>query len=219
MHLRFLLIAGFIVCTVLSAAGCMAPSYPAAQVPPVTTALPNASTALAPFSLVPADLPSGFTLAEAREKNSSEVTGLALDLGWQAGYVVRYSAPLGSNAGITGIVQTLAVYPAKNIPGVISAIAQQDASGAGYMFASLPLPMSGGDSRAFRATAINATTTAVTGNPLTGTTGGAVSLAAQNFVEGIFTKGNYLDVIRLSGPSPDYGLLLNLSVTAYQRLP
>jgi hypothetical protein len=156
---------------------------------------------------------------EAREKTPAEVSPVALDLGWESGYVVRYTAPTQGGAGATEIVQTLAVYPEKNLPEILSAAVQQDTSSDGYAFANLSLPMTGENSRAFRATVIPAITTQATGFGLPGTTESAASAVPQDFVEGIFTKGNYLDVIRISGPSPDYGLLLNLSVTAYNRLP
>jgi hypothetical protein len=220
MQKHVFLIAGLVVCTVLAAAGCVASAPPSAQVQQVTTAiLPASPSSLEPFSLAPADLPPGFTLTESREKTTADVSSLALDLGWESGYVVHYVSSTNGDGGTTDIVQNLAVYPEKNLPDVISAVVRQETSAEGYVFANLSLPMTGENSRAFRATAVNTMTTQVTGNVPLGTTGSAASTASQNFVEGIFARGNYLDVIRISGPSPDYGLLVNLSVTAYNRLP
>jgi hypothetical protein len=52
--------------------------------------------------------------------------------------------------------------------------------------------------------------------PGSGPVGGT---ARQDFVEIIFSKGDILEVLRMTGPDPDFATLTSLAQEAYNKIP
>ena len=194
--------------------GCIsAPGTPAVPVPaaPVQTA----NVSLVPLALAPADVPAGYTLLSSRQKSAGEMGTLAKDLGWQQGYVTVYS--LNDTAGPSAITQTITVYAGKNMSDLVSLVDTSERQEEGLNFTNLPLPATGPDTRAFVATAANAT-------PSSTATEGTIMLAAgtsapaEGYTEVIFAKGDILEVIRMTGPGARSDVLATLAETAYAKL-
>src|SRR5208337_1015318 len=177
-----------VACAALFSAGCI--SSPGTQAAPVPAApVQVANVSLAPLALAPADVPSGYTLISSRQKPAGEMGTLAKDLGWQQGYVTVYS--LNDTTGPSAITQTITVYSGKNMSDLVSLVDTSERQEKGLNFTDLPLPATGPDTRAFVATAANAT-------PSSTATGGTIMLAAdsgtsepvEGYAEVIFAKGN-----------------------------
>ena len=203
-----------IACAALFCAGCI--SSPGTQAAPVPAAPAQAANvSLAPLALAPADMPSGYTLLSGREKSAGEMGTLAKDLGWQQGYVTVYS--LNDTAGQSAITQTIAVYAGKNMSDLVSLVYTTERQEKGLNFTDLPLPATGPDTRAFIATAADAT-------PSSTATEGTIMLAAgtsapsEGYAEVIFAKGDILEVIRMTGPGAHNDVLTPLAETAYAKL-
>jgi hypothetical protein len=113
------LIIAILVCSLVLATGCTGPAGTAAPSPS-----PPELITLESLVLTPSEIPQNFTLRESRVKNSTEVSKLARDLGWQQGYVVRFTRPPEGISGQIEILQTVTRYPAKNIPA-IAALAEK----------------------------------------------------------------------------------------------
>ncbi|MHB8163002.1 MAG: hypothetical protein ACYDDV_01495 [Methanoregula sp.] len=221
-----------IVCAALVCAGCTQPASPVTPVP-VTTELvmatPGNTTAPvidpAPLGLTQSDLPQGFTRVESRTKTPSEMPSLALDLGWQGGYMTQYTGPAPDGTGTYDIVHSIAIYPSDKIPDVIDYSVQQGQSDSDFTYSVIPVQGPEAQSRAFS----GRTREKIPGNAgMTGDTGSLVASMENpdgrtslktNFSMIIFSKGNTFEVIKLSGNEPDTGFLVNLSQKAYAKIP
>jgi hypothetical protein len=208
---RYLIFAIF-VCFLLFAAGCTGRTGTT-----VPVAAEPAPASLESLGLALSEIPQNFTLGESRVKNISEVGKVARDLGWQQGYVIRFTCPLNEECGSNEILQTITRYPEKNSAGIAELIEQQERSDSTMIFSNLSSPEFGSYSRAFSGT-VNTSIIPESGdlNPLgSGSAGGT---ARQDFVEIIFSKGEILEVIRMTGPEADHTTLVSLAQKAYSKL-
>jgi hypothetical protein len=203
-----------LLCSLLLAAGCTH-STPS-PVPPA------AGPVLADLALTPADLPPGFTLAESRAKNSSDVGTLARQLGWQGGYVVRYSGTSPDGGRQTAIVQSIAVYPAGTVPDIVTIVDKQDQSDTDLNYTEIRSGVPGDHGTGFygRASApvlVKATNV----NPLVpGPENQDVeTLAKDNIAEVIFSRGTTFEVISITGPGADVATVTALAQKAYAKIP
>ncbi|PKL70816.1 MAG: hypothetical protein CVV30_05590 [Methanomicrobiales archaeon HGW-Methanomicrobiales-1] len=182
----------------------------------------------APLGLTQSDLPQGFTLVESRTKTPSEMPRLALDLGWQGGYMAQYTGPVPEGTGTYDIMHSIAIYPSGKIPDVIDYSVQQGQSDSDFAYSVIPVPGPGAQSRAFSGRIREQ----IPGNAgMTGNTGNTGSLVTSmenpdgrtslktNFSMIIFSRGNTFEVIKLSGTDPDTDFLVNLSQKAYAKIP
>jgi hypothetical protein len=207
------LIVAILVCSLILTAGCTGragTAVPAAPTP--------ARITLESLVLTPSEVPQNFTLRESRAKNVTDVSKLAQDLGWQQGYVVRFTRPSEGISGQTEILQTVTLYPAKNIPAITALAEKQERSDKNMLFSNLSSPALGSYSRAFSGT-VNTLMIPEpdNGNPLgSGSVGATVQ---QDFVEIIFSKGDILEVLRMTGPDSDYSTLASLAQKAYNKIP
>ncbi len=171
--------------------------------------------------LTPSDVPQGFTLAESRTKNPSDMSRLALDLGWQGGHVVRYIRPAQVGTGAFEIIHTIAIYPVQTMPDVIEYSVQQSRLDSDFSYSDIAVQGLGENARAFSGKAGTQMAVKSTGNnPLNnGLENPAAGTGVKtDFSIVIFSKGNSFEVVKIMGTAPDSGLLLNLSKTAYAKI-
>ena len=210
--LKYLIIT-ILVFSLTLAAGCTqgyGKSVPAAPAP--------VPTPLDSLVLTTSEVPQNFTLVESRAKNSTDVGKLAHALGWQNGYVVRFTQSADGRLGPTEILQTITRYPAKNIAGVAELIEYQERADPDMQFSNLSSPALGGNSRAFSGTAnVRIIQKSDTVNSLEN--GPVQETIQQDFIEIIFTKGDILEIIRLTGPEPDFPALTSMAQIAYNKIP
>ncbi len=212
------LILATLVCAVLAASGCTTPAGPSAP-----AALPPSAPVPAPspaaLALAPADVPAPYALTGTREKNATEVSRLALDLGWKAGYVVTFTNTSAGPEGTGTIVQTITVYPEKSIPGVIGVIEKEERADTGMTFSDIPAPGIGDASGGFtaRAHAQLLLKTEGSSNPLEPES--VQTEPAQDFAEVYFSKGPVLEVIRMTGPGAGAATVTAIARTAYAKIP
>ncbi|MDD1695861.1 MAG: hypothetical protein LUQ54_03080 [Methanoregula sp.] len=206
------LIITFLICFFILAAGCTVRDTADVRSTPSSESLPLESLALAQ-----SDVPPNFHLAESRYKNSSEVGKLAFDLGWQQGYVVRYTPLPGSEPDTTEIVQTVTRYPAKNIPAIAELIEHQERSDSTMTFTNLSSPGLGRYSRAFSGTTTIRITN-ISGNQYPGYDS-VHETTRQDFIEIIFSQGDILEVIRMTGPGSDFSTLTDMANKAFDKIP
>jgi len=209
-----------IICAAILCAGCTQnPSSPATLTPvavPVTPADP------AQYALVQSDMPPGFVLAESRTKTSADLSTVAMELGWQGGHVVRFVRPAQNKTAASEIVQTVTLYPAKNIPDIIAMAEKQGRSPAGMSYTDIPVAGLGNNARAFsgqtgslvfvKPTDANPVMAGVNKNE-------APAVSPGNFTEILFSKGDTFEVFVMTGDSPDAALLADLAKTAYAKIP
>lgn len=201
----------------LAVAGCTNAPAPGAA----TTAATPAVT-LSSLALGPSDVPAGYTLTAAREKNATDVSQLALDLGWQAGYVVQYT---NGSARQGTIVQSIARYPAGSIPDVIGLVGKQEKNNAAMDYADIASfslgDVSGGFTGKMKAGGIAIPTTPGN-NPITSgalVNSASQDLPGQDFAEVYFAKGTIFEVIRVTAPGADTATAEALARTAYSKIP
>ncbi len=207
------LIIVFIVFSLILVSGCTKDSGT-----PVHASPAPAPVLLEPLGLTLSEVPQNFTLVESRVKNSTEVGELARALGWRNGYVVRFIRPSDGIHGPAEILQTVTWYPAKNIPGITELIEQGDRSDSSMIFSNLSSPALGSYSRAFSGTVnIRIIPEHETTNQLV--SGHVPEIIQQDFVEIIFSKGNILEVIRMTGREPDFSILTSMAQKAYNKIP
>jgi len=220
MKILSLPVLAIVVAALLLCAGCT--SAPAATQAAETPTPTNAT--LSAYALAPSDLSEGWTLVTSREKTTAEMSPLARDLGWQAGYVVAYTLPANNSAGTCTLTQTVTRYSVQNMSDLVSVVAANERKVGGLAFTDLPAPATGPDTRAFSAVLVNGTPTATpTGGMESIAFESSAPVATDGYVEVIFAKGDILDVIRMSGTCPPYDTipyetLASLGKTAYTKL-
>jgi hypothetical protein len=202
------LIVSFLVCAAAVGTGCVSGT---GQSVPATPFVPSATNNLSLLALAPAEVPAGFILAESREKKQDEVGGLAREIGWDGGYVIRYTRPEEESGNPTVILQSIAVYPEENLPAIIARVENQDRAGFNRTGPGLTLQNLGPDSRGFSAHMLPAVS--VPGNAT------GMSETEADVVEIIFSRGTVFEVIRMSGPGTDVAILKSLAETAYRKIP
>ena len=214
----------------LAAAGCT--TVPASPAPAGTSAPAGAaappgqapSGSLAGLALSPADLPPHYTLAASRPKNESEMSKLALGLGWQGGYFVEYTNDSATPQGQTVIDQTVAVYPVQNIPDIAAMISGQERSDTAVSYADIPSPGIGNASGGYVATppaqlvVVTQASSVIGSNPLA-PAAPAKAVFKEEIAELWFAKGGILEIIRMTGPGADAATVTSLARAAYARIP
>jgi hypothetical protein len=224
MHRIISLSLGILVGITLIMAGCTQTSPQGTEIITTTPANPVSSSGyLESLILTPADLHNNVTLISSREKTRDEVGNVAGDLGWQKAYVAGYRYSGEETVNATEILQTITVYPEQNIPSIITLIEKQEKSDTAMVFSDLQAPAGIPDGKEFRASKITGTvkpTTAAAGDPFIHSPETATNTAGagKDFVEIMFSKGNILEVIRISGTDPDNETLNTLAQVAYNRL-
>ena len=215
LHLLiFLFLCGAVFC-----AGCTqsAPQETIAPVPGTATVIDSAQ-----LGLTQSDVPQEFTREESRAKTPADVSNLAMELGWQDGYVVRFSSPADDEKGKTTIIQTIAIYPERTIADVITLAEQQDRSDRDLTYTDLPVQGLGDNARAFSGTAVaDILVKPADASPVFSSmnTDEVQAVFKNNVAEIIFSKGKTFEVFRMTGPSPDTALLVNLAKKAYAKIP
>ena len=207
------LIITILVCLLFLAAGCTV-----RDIKRVNTESTPAPLPLESMVLTPSDVPQNFTLVESRAKNATDVGNLALSLGWQQGYVVRYASSSEGRSGSAEILHTIALYPEKNIPAVAERIERQECSDNNMTFSDLSSPSLGNYSHAFsgkeRVRIINKSD-----DVFLLEYDSAKETIQRDFIEIIFSKGDILEIIRLTGPGSDFSTLSCLAQKAYSKIP
>ena len=208
------------MCAALLCAGCTQPVSPAPGTP-VPAA--GTATALDPglLGLASADLPQGSILVESRTKNTSEMTRLALDLGWQGGLVVRYVLPADGDKGTYEIIHSIAMYPEAAVPDVIGYSDRAARSDPDFTYTDFAVNGMGNNAKAFSGIVAVQPGQKPLSNPVIvgPDTQETPSGIRTNFSEIIFSRGKTFEVIKITGPSPDTAILINLSQKAYAKIP
>jgi hypothetical protein len=207
------LIITILVCFLVMAAGCTVRDIQGVNTEPAPILLPFESIVLAP-----SDLPQNFTLLESRAKSATDVGNLALSLGWQQGFVVRYASYPKEGTGSTEILQTIARYPEKNIPAVAELIERQERSDNNMTFSNLSLLSPGNYSHAFSGKETVRMMNS-SDDVFLLEYDSAKETIQQDFIEIIFSKGDILEIIRLTGPGSDFSTLSRLAQKAYSKIP
>jgi hypothetical protein len=207
------LIITILVSLLILAAGCTV-----RDIKRVNTESTPAPLPLESMVLTPSDVPQNFTLVESRAKNATDVGNLALSLGWQQGYVVRYASSSEGRSGSAEILHTIALYPEKNIPAVAEGIERQERSDNNMTFSDLSSPSLGNYSHAFSGKEtvriINKSD-----DVFLLEYDSAKETIQRDFIEIIFSKGDILEIIRLTGPGSDFSTLSCLAQKAYSKIP
>lgn len=214
---RYLIVA-LVLCAALLIAGCtQGPKSPAPASP-----APPATAGLAQLLIGPSDVPANFTLVESRAKSPEDLGSLATDLGYEGGYVARYSTPAADQSGSTNITQSIAIYPEKNIPSLITLVNKQDRSDPDLSYSDLPVPGLGNDSHGFFGSATARIIVKPTNqNPLaTGPGSYDVTVVyTREVAEVIFAKGTTFEVIRMEGPGANATITQGLAEKAFLKIP
>jgi hypothetical protein len=194
------------VLMVISSAGCLSqtPASPPPQTPlPSTLPTPVSTSAIVQpgdMALQLSDMPSDYLLKDRTVIAYSEVSPLAHDLGWRQGYTVMFYRVNREKDDMTGIRQSISVYPPENIgkvydletEGIISGLS----SSTRY---EIPFPKIGDQSIAYRETRV--------GDPL--------DFAVYTI---IFSKKNVFETITMGGTSTDYETLKDVVRKAADKI-
>jgi hypothetical protein len=207
-----LLIITILVCFCILAAGCTGRDTKTVNSPSTPERLPLES-----MVLTSSDVPRNFTLVESRAKNATDVGNLALSLGWQQGYVVRYARSPEGVSGTTEILHTIALYPEKNIPAIAELIERQERSDSNMTFSNISSPSLGNYSHAFSGKE-NIRIINKSDNLFLLEYDSAKETIQQDFIEIIFSKGDILEIIRLTGTGSDFSTLSHLAQKAYSKI-
>lgn len=207
--------SALIILCLVTISGCLQDPVSPADPGPATTFFPPPYTSLA---LTADDVPDEFSLAQSRQKERDEVGDLARDMGWSGGYVVSFTGYPDNPLGPTTITQTIATYPASRMPEILAYIRVSDRSDQEMGITDLPAPDIGDESFAF----IGKPSSQIvlrpkTGDPLAGNT--LQGSLRQDVVEVVFSQGSTLEVLKMSGPHADAGILLDLAKKASGRIP
>ncbi len=220
MHISRILLVSLVICAAIFCAGCTQNQSVQA---PVTSVIGSAPVInLSQLALTQSDVPQNFTLVESKAKTSQDVSKIALELGWQDGYVARFTSPALGGMGENEIVQSIAIYQERTIKDVIGMAEQQGRSDTDLAYTDIPVQGLGVNARAFFGKASAQILLKPTqANPLiVGANKNEVQAVFKNEVgQIIFSKGNTFEVIRVTGPSVDTALLVNLAQKAYAKIP
>jgi hypothetical protein len=130
----------------------------------------------------------------------SEVSQLTRDLGWRQGYRVAFYRMNREKDDMTGIRQSISVYPPENMDKVYAIETEGIISGEnGTMRYEIPFPAIGDQSIAFRETQV--------GDPL--------DFAVYTI---IFTKKNVFETITMGGTTTDYETLKDIVRKAADKI-
>jgi hypothetical protein len=110
------------------------------------------------------------------------------------------------------------LYPEKNIPAVAELIESQERSDNNITFSNLSSPSLGNYSHAFSG---KETVRIINkfDNVFLLEYDSAKETIQQDFIEIIFSKGDFLEIIRLTGPGADFSTLSHLAQKAYNKIP
>lgn len=217
MNFSHCLIIVFLIYAAAIAAGCTQGTGPAA----LESTVPVTGPGLPDLAIRLSDVPVCFSVTDQHTKTPGEVGQLAKELGWQAGYEVTYTCA-AAGVGPTVLVHSLAVYPAVNMPGIVSMVDKQDRA-AGFLYEDLEFPDKGPSLRGFYG---KAGATAVSGSTAgTGQLAGTGSVPEINantrgdVAEIIISRGTHLSVLKMTGPGTNATILRDLALVAYARIP
>jgi len=206
MKIQFIALM-LVVQLAISSAGCLSPASPASPVPqtPLPAPLPTPESTSATVSpggmaLQLTDVPPDYLIKDRTVIAYSEVSQLARDLGWQQGYRVTFYRMNREKDDLTGIRQSISVYPPENMNKVY-AIETEDilSSKNGTTRYEIPFPAIGEKSMAFRETRV--------GDPL--------DLAVYTV---IFQKKNVLETVTMGGTTTDYETLKDVVRKAADKI-
>lgn len=189
---------------------------------PGGTPTPAVQPGIPQLLIDPSDLPPNFTLVLSFAKSPGDVGTVARDLGYEGGYIVRYIMPAADQRGPTNITQSIAFYPEKNIPSIISLSDKQDQSDPDLSYTDLPAPGLGNDSRGFFGNAKAQVIVKPTNeNPLaTGPGSHDVAIVfTREVAEILFAKGTTFEAIRMEGPGANATITRELAEKAYSKIP
>jgi hypothetical protein len=185
------------------------------------TPVPVTLSPLRDLALGPADLPACFSLEGQHVRSSGDVGTLARDLGWQDGYTVTYSCPAeGSDPTI--IIQSLAVYPAENIPGIASMVDRQDRTGSNRAYENLTFPDQSVVLRGFYGKSVETKDPEI--SPGTSGEDGGRGMPETNTISGsdvaeiIIYRGTVFEVLKMNGPETNVTLLKDLAGKALAKI-
>jgi hypothetical protein len=212
---RYLIIA-ILLCLLVLATGCTGCTGTAVPAPTTSERI-----TLESLVLTPSELPQNLTLRESRVKNSTEVSKLARDLGWEAGYEVIYTYS-AEGAEPTVLVHSLAVYPANNVLGIAALVDRQDRP-AGFLYENISDPDQRFYISGFSAKVSSTETSAVSPGSFVIAGGKNVSAAASgttgDFAEFIVFRGKVFEVLKMTGPQENTTLLHDLARKAAEKIP
>lgn len=204
------------LCVLVLAAGCSQAGSSVKQIPSpeISPTVPAPATLL----LTAADIPAGYTLTESRVKTPADVGEMAKSLGWESGYIVRFTGPAGQSLlGPTEITQTITRYQSRDIGQIAALIEKNDKTDSELTFTTLPSPGIGTASSAFTGKAIGQIVVRTDpGNPM-GAPQGTGSFK-QDMAEIIFAQGTAVEVLRMTGPDANITVLEDLARKAYGKL-
>jgi hypothetical protein len=182
------------------------------SLPATAAPLPVNSGDLRALALMPSDLPPCFGLSAEQVKTFDDVGPLARDLGWEAGYAATFTCPAEENGEPTVILHSLAVYPAVNIPAVVSMVDMQDRSDPGLVYGNLTFSDTG--MRGF----YGRNNSGTPGN-ISGGQAGTGPIPRNEVAEIIIWRGRTFEVLRMSGPMTNTTLLSALARAALSKVP
>lgn len=190
----------------ICSAGCLSPApVPPLQqtpLPSVTPSPESTSAVVAPgdMALQLTDVPADYLLKDRTVTAYSEVSPQTRDLGWRQGYRVTFYRLNREKDDMTGIRQSISIYPPENI-GKVYAIETEGiiSSKDGSTRYEIPFPSIGDKSIAFRETHA--------GDPQ--------DLAVYTI---IFSKKNVFETITMGGTTTDYEALKDIVRKAADKI-
>lgn len=201
-HIAFIFVLLLAICST----GCISqvPASPV-QPAPLLTTLPSPESTrvtLTPgdMALQLTDVPADYLLKDRTVIAYSKVSPLARDLGWQRGYRATFFRMNREKDDITGISQSISVYPIENIGKVYNIETEGIISGETYPTRhEIPFPKIGDESIAFRETRL--------ADPLDFT-----------IYTVIFKKKNVFETISMAGTTTDYEILKDVAHKASEKI-
>ena len=208
MHAWRCAIISFGLVILLSTSGCLDRFYekpvtlPVTTIPVVTVPTENFTATVSPseMALQLSDLPGDYFLRDRTVAAYDEQLQINRDLGWMQGYRVSFYRMELDNDDLTGIMQTLDVYPLENMNKLYSiekdALLQTESPFEKY---EIPFPVVGDMSIAVRKTDPNDRYKVVTYTVL-------------------FANRNVLETITMTGTTTDYEVLKTVVKKASARV-
>ncbi|PKL70231.1 MAG: hypothetical protein CVV30_02405 [Methanomicrobiales archaeon HGW-Methanomicrobiales-1] len=187
-------------------AGCLTPAaapVPPAPLPPEITLTPESTRATisaGDMALRLADLPPDYLIRDRRAIAYSEVSQLARDLGWQQGYAATFYRMNREKDDLTGIRQSISLYPPENMVKVYAIGTEEYLAGQeGITRFEIPFPATGDKSIAFRETR----------------DGDLQDFAVYTVM---FKKKNVFETITMGGTTTDYETLKDVARKAAEKI-